>query len=146
MGHPQIFVMRFGVDWEWQIVSPIQNLQFVGNDFNVAGGEIWIFCAWRARSDVTGNLNHVFTAQCMRLPRKLGVFLRPKHDLRQAFAIAEINENYTAVIAGDIYPPGQCDLPANVALAKRIAVVRAIHCDAQKYRVILSEAKNLASD
>jgi hypothetical protein len=63
----------------------------------------------------------------MRLPRKLGVFLRPKHDLRQAFAIPEINENYPAVIAGNIYPPGQCDLSADVGLAKRIAVVRAIH-------------------
>src|SRR5438067_4850080 len=76
---------------------------------------------------MTGNLNHVFTAQCMRLPCQLGVFLRPKHDLCQAFAIAEINENDSAMIAGDIYPTGQRDLPANVALAKRIAIVRAIH-------------------
>jgi hypothetical protein len=54
----------------------------------------------------------------MRLLRKLRIFLRPKHDLRQAFAIAEINENYSAVIACDINPPGQRDLPADVALAK----------------------------
>ena len=96
-------------------------------NFDIAGGEIWIFCAWQPRSDVTRNLNHVFTAQCVCLLRKLRIFLRPKHDLRQAFAIAEINENYPAVIAGNIYPPGQCDLSADIALAKRITIVRAIH-------------------
>jgi len=145
MGHPQIFVVRVGVDWERQIVSPIQNLQSARNDFDVARSKVWIFCAWQARSDVTGNLKDVFIAQCMRLLRKLRVFLRPKHDLRQAFAIAEINENDSAMIAGDIYPTGQRDLPADVALAKRIAIVRAIHA-MPKVRVILSEAKNLASD
>jgi hypothetical protein len=78
------------------------------------------------------------------LPRKFGIFLRSKHDLRQAFAIAEINKDYPAVIARDIYPPGQCDLPANIALAKRIAVVCAIHGYHRK-RVIPSGAKNLSN-
>jgi hypothetical protein len=54
----------------------------------------------------------------VRLLRKLRIFLWSKHDLRQAFAIAKINENHPAVIARDIYPPGQCDLPADIALAK----------------------------
>jgi hypothetical protein len=54
----------------------------------------------------------------MRLLRKLRIFLRPKHDLRQPFAIAEINENYSTVIACDIYPSGQSDLFTDVALAK----------------------------
>src|SRR5580693_6046763 len=134
MGHSQIFVVRFGVDWERQIVCSIQNLQFARNDFYIAGAKIWIFRAWQPRSDVTGNLNHVFTTQCMRLLRKLRIFLRPKHDLSQAFAIAEINENYPAVIAGDIYPTSQCDLSADVALAKRIAVMRAIHARSKNTR------------
>jgi hypothetical protein len=38
--------------------------------------------------------------------------------LRQAFAIAEINENYASMITGDIHPTGQPDLFADVALAK----------------------------
>src|SRR5438045_9721657 len=99
MGHPQIFVVRVGVDWERQIVSPIQNLQSARNDFDVARSKVWIFCAWQARSDVTGNLKAVFIAQCMRLLRKLRGFLRPEHDLRQAFAIAGIEKKYTDVIA-----------------------------------------------
>ncbi len=118
MGHPQVFVVRLGVDRERQIVRPIQNLQLARNDFDIASGEIWIFRARQPRCDVTGHLNHVFAAQCMRLLRKLRIFLRPKHDLRQSFAIAEINENYSAVIACDIDPPGQRDLFADVALAK----------------------------
>ena len=118
MGHPQIFVVRLGIDREWQIVRPIQNLQFARDDFDVASGEIWIFCARQPRSDVTRYLNDVFAAQCVRLLRKLRIFLRSKHDLRQAFAIAEINKNYPAVVACDIDPPGQRDLSADVALAK----------------------------
>src|SRR5437588_567194 len=118
MGHPQIFVVRVGVNRERQIVRPIQNFQFARNDFDIAGGEVRIVRAGQPRSDLTGHLNDVFAAQCMRLLCKLGIFLRPKHDLRQAFAIAEINENYTAVIACDIYPTGERDLPADVCLAK----------------------------
>ena len=54
----------------------------------------------------------------MRLLRKLPIFLRPKHDLRQSFAIAEINENYPTVIACDVYPAGQRDFFTDVAFAK----------------------------
>ena len=54
----------------------------------------------------------------MRLLRELRIFLRPKHDLRQSLAIAEINENYPAVIACDVYPTGQRDFFTDVALAK----------------------------
>jgi hypothetical protein len=38
--------------------------------------------------------------------------------LRQAFAIAEVNENYATVIARNVYPAGKRDLLADVAFAK----------------------------
>ena len=118
MGHPQIVVLRFSVNRERQVVRPIQNLQFARDDFDIASGEIRIFRAGQPRGDVTGYLNYVFATQRMRLLRKLRIFLRPKHDLRQAFAIAEINENYSAVIACDIDPTGQRNLAADVTLTK----------------------------
>ena len=118
MGHPQIFVVQFGVDGERQIVRPIQNLQFARDDFDIASGKIRIFCAGQPRSNLTGNLNHVFAAQRVRLLRKLRIFLRPKYDLRQSFAIAEINENYPAMIACDIDPTSQRNLTTDVPLTK----------------------------
>jgi hypothetical protein len=54
----------------------------------------------------------------MRLLRKLRIFLRPKNNLGQPFAVAQINENHPAVIARNIYPAGKCDVLADVSLAK----------------------------
>jgi hypothetical protein len=63
-------------------------------------------------------LNDVFAAQRVRLLCELGIFLRAKHDLGQPFAVAQINKNHATVVAGDIYPSGKRDLPANIAFAK----------------------------
>src|SRR5207237_5943402 len=35
--------------------------------------------------------------------------------------------DWSSDVCSSDLPPGQCDLPADIALAKRIAVVRAIH-------------------
>ena len=80
--------MNLGVDREWQRVGAIENSQSVRDDFDVAGGEFRILCAGHARGHSAGNLNHIFTAQTVRLFRDFGVLFRTKHDLRQSFAIA----------------------------------------------------------
>ena len=116
--HSQIFILRFGVDRERQRVRPIQNAQSAWNDFNVAGGEVWIFRARQPRRDVTRNLDHIFATQGMRLLRKRRVFLRTKNNLRQPFAVAQINEDHSAMIARDIHPARESDLLADVAFAK----------------------------
>jgi hypothetical protein len=54
----------------------------------------------------------------VRFLREFRVFLGAKNNLDQPFAISQINKNYTAVIACDIYPAGQRHLFADVALAK----------------------------
>ena len=59
--------------------------------------------------------------------RQLRVFLRPKNNLGQPFAIAQINENYPAMVARDIHPACKRDLLARVTFAKRIAIVCAKH-------------------
>ena len=43
--HSQIFILRLGIDREWERISPIQNSQTVRNDFDVTGGKVWIFRA-----------------------------------------------------------------------------------------------------
>jgi hypothetical protein len=60
--------------------------------------------------------------------------------LCQTFAIAQIDENDAAMIAHNIYPTGKRDLPADIAFAKRIAIVRAIHFQAE-----LETLKNFAT-
>ncbi len=63
-------------------------------------------------------MNDVFAAQRVRLFCELGVFLWTENHLSQSFAIAQINEDHAAVVAGDIHPAGKRDLPADVAFAK----------------------------
>ena len=72
----------------------------------------------RRGGDCARNLNHIFAAQRVRLLCKLGIFLRAKNHLSQSFAVAQINENHAAMIAGDIHPSGKRDLPADIAFAK----------------------------
>src|SRR6266480_4415452 len=67
----------------------------------------------------------------MRLLRKLGVLLRTKDNLRQPFAIAQIDEDDAAMIARDMHPAGERDFAADVSLAQGIAIVRAIHAQAE---------------
>ena len=63
----------------------------------------------------------------MRLLRELRVFFGAKDNLRQTFAISQIDENDAAMIPRDVYPPSERDLPVDIAFAKRIAIVRAKH-------------------
>src|SRR5947207_11906669 len=100
-------------------------------DFDVAGREIWIFRAWHTRSHSTRNLDHIFTPQAVRLFCKFRVFLRTKNNLGQTFAITQIDENDAAMIARDMHPAGERNLPADVTFPKRIAIVRAIHAQAE---------------
>jgi hypothetical protein len=90
-------------------------------------------------------LDHILAAECVRFLREFCVFFGAKNNLGQALAIAEINENHPAMIARDIHPAGERDLPADIGFPQRIAIVCAKHA-IPKYRVILSEMKNLASD
>ena len=138
--HSQIFVVRLGIDREGEIVCAIQNVQGAWNDFDVPGLKLWILRAGHTRRDPATDLNHIFATQCMRLLRKVGVFFRAKDNLRQPFAIAQIDENDAAVIARNIYPAGERDLPADIAFAKRITIVCAIHVQAE-----LETLKNFAT-
>jgi hypothetical protein len=63
-------------------------------------------------------LNDIFAAQRMRLLCEVGIFLGPKNHLSQSFAVAQINENHTAMIAGNVHPSGKRDLLADIGFAK----------------------------
>src|SRR5713101_1455028 len=105
-------------------------------DFDVAGREIWIFRAWHTRSHSTRNLDHIFAAQTVPLLRNFCVFFRAKDNLRQTFAIPQINEDDSAMVTRDMHPTGERDLPADIAFPKGIAIVRAIHvlCHVERSR------------
>jgi hypothetical protein len=46
-----------------------------------------------------------------------------KHALRETLAVAEVDEDHAAVIAGGVHPADECDGLADVGLAEFVAVV-----------------------
>jgi hypothetical protein len=127
IGHPRIFIVRIGINREGQIICAIQNVQVTWNDFDVSRRKLWIFRARHTRRDAATDFDHIFAPQCMRLLRKVGIFFRAKDYLCQTFAVAQIDEDDPAMVTRDMHPTGERDLLADLALAKRIAIVRAIH-------------------
>ena len=59
--------------------------------------------------------------------RDLRIFFRAKNNLREPFAVAQIDENDAAMIALRMHPAGERDLLADIGGAKGVAMVRAIH-------------------
>jgi len=63
-------------------------------------------------------LNDVFAVQRVGLFCQLGILLRTKNHLGQPFAVAQINENHTAMVAGNVHPSGKRDFLADIGFPK----------------------------
>src|SRR5262249_20229813 len=111
-------ILRLGINRKRKYIGSIQNSQLARNDFDLAGRKVWVFRARRARSDSTRHLDNVFVAQTMSFLCQFRVFFRSKNNLRQSFAVAQIDEGHAAMITRDVYPASKRDLPADVCLAK----------------------------
>ena len=62
----------------------------------------------------------------MRSLRDLGIFFRAKDHLREAFAIAQVDENDAAMIAPHMHPAGEFDLAADVGFTQFVAMMSAV--------------------
>ena len=62
----------------------------------------------------------------MRLLCHLCIFFRSKDDLRETFAIAQINKHDAAMIPSHRDPAGQFDLTANVGFTQFVAMMSAV--------------------
>ena len=62
----------------------------------------------------------------MRHRGRIGMCLGTKDNLRDAVAIAKVNENDATVIAGRIHPTAKSDTRSGVRSAQSAAMIRAI--------------------
>ena len=99
IGQAQIFVADLPVERKRKNLRAVQDRQARRQNFDFTRREFWIFRSWQARRDAPFNLDDVFIAQMMRGLGDLGIFLWAEDDLGQAFAIAEVDENDTTVVA-----------------------------------------------
>ena len=112
--HPHVFVGQLTVELEGQHVGLVEHFELGGHDFDLAGAELGVFCACEACSHLAGDLQHVFITQVMALGGELSVLFRAENDLGQAFAVAQVDEDDAAMVAGRIHPATECDGLADV--------------------------------
>jgi len=121
----QVLVGHARVDREGQHVGFVQHRKFRGHDLDRAGRQLHVLRARQARGDPAGHGNDVLAAQAVGLPGDGRVFVRTEDDLRDALAVAQVDENDAAVVAARIDPPAQDGFRTGIGRAQRAAVVSA---------------------
>ena len=120
--HPQILVGKLPVEVEGQHVGLVEHFAFGGDDFDIAGRQLGVFGAGETRGDFAGDLQHILITQRVALCGQFSVFFRAEHDLGQSFAVAQVDEDDAAVVAGRIHPATQRDGLADVLCADGVAM------------------------
>src|SRR5690606_11891528 len=91
------------VQGEWRRLRLVQYYQAFCQHLNLAGHHIEVVSPFRAHTDLTGNLNHVLAADPIG---QLEAFLivRIEDHLGNSFAVADVEENNTAMVASPVNP------------------------------------------
>ena len=126
VGETEIFVGNLVVKLEGQNLSGIQDVERGGDDFDRARFKAGILGSSEAGSDFASDADHVLTAEFVRALGGLGIFFRTENNLRDALAVAKVDENESAVVAAGGYPTAEGDFVAGVVRAEGIAMVSAI--------------------
>ena len=123
----EVFVGDAAFEGEREDVGFVENGDGGGDDLDLAGGKPGVLRAEEARGDGAGDGDHVFATEAVRLLGDLRVLVGTKDDLRNAFAVAEIDKNDAAVVTARVDPAGKGDGGVGVDGAEGGAVVGAIH-------------------
>ena len=106
----------------------VEQLEIGDAKLDLAGGVLRVRHAGRPLGDVAGHLDHVLGPQRLALfddrRRRVG---RIEHDLRDAVAVAEVDEQAAAVVAIAVDPATQRDGLADVIDAKFAAGMGSQH-------------------
>jgi hypothetical protein len=97
--------------------------QLGGIDLDLTGGEVLVHHRVRAVLDLAGDADDGLVLEQRRLPAEI----RVKLHLRDALAVAEIDENDATVVADGINPAGERHGRAEVGLGELGAVMGAFH-------------------
>ena len=110
---------------EWGHLRGVEHAQARGYDLDVAGGEVGVL--GRALGHAAGNLGHIFAAEVVGLLAEGGVVGVVEHYLRDAVAVAQVNEGHAAHAARLLYPSGEGNLLAGIGEAKLAARICSVH-------------------
>jgi hypothetical protein len=118
---PQAFVdLAVGVHRKGRHERVGEDVERLDREFDGAGRELRILGARRAQAHRAGHVRHVFVAQCLGLLERARL-QRIEHDLRDAVAVAQIDEDQAAVIAPPVDPAVELDRRPDVARSELAA-------------------------
>ena len=100
----------------------VKHFDFMAQQLDLAAGNILVLGAFRAAAHAAGHFQHVFVAHRFGNLEHVGA-IRVAHHLRQAFAVAQVDEDYTAVVAAAMRPAAQGDGLAEVGNIELPAVM-----------------------
>ena len=103
--------------------SVIEDQQLGGLDFDFAGGHFGVDGVRVAEADFAHGGDDVFRADLFALEMAIGRELFVKHDLGDAGAVAEVEEDEVAVVAAAVDPAHEHNLLAGVGGAQVAAEV-----------------------
>ena len=84
----------------------VQHFQLVAQHLHLAAADAVVDGAFRTATHLAGDADAVFVAQAFRRAEGLGA-VRVADDLRQALAVAQIDEDHPAMIPPPMHPPHQ---------------------------------------
>ena len=113
----------------------VEDVQPVGRDLDLARGQSRIDGARWARDDRATDADDGLGLQVGGLGAEAGVVLGVELDLREAFAVAQIDEDNPAVVADGINPAQERDSRAEIGFGQLGTVVGALHGKGRRERV-----------
>ena len=97
------------VELERQRIGAIEQLQLRGHDLDAAGGQIGVDGAGRPRAHACRCTRTTNSCRSFSAVANIAWLIRMEHDLHQALAVAQVDEDHAAVIAPPMHPAGDRD-------------------------------------
>ncbi len=93
------------VELERQRLGLVQHGERAGQQLHLARGEVGVGGAGRPGPHQAAHLDDELAAQALGLAEQ-GLVVRIEHDLQQALAVAQVDEDHPAMIAAPVHPAG----------------------------------------
>jgi hypothetical protein len=91
----------------WSL-GAVEDFELVSKHFDLARGKVCVGTAGRTRTNDASNANAEFTSEPLSLGEDIFA-IRIEDDLQQTFAIAQVDENHSTMIAAAVDPASDAD-------------------------------------
>ena len=118
--------VRLGRDLEWRRLGLRQHRHGLHAKLNVARGQVGIGGALRPRANRSGHAEHEFRPRAAGGRVRFRRLVAVDHDLRDAVAVAQVDEDQPALVASTVHPAVERDGLAGVRESQFATCTRAL--------------------